>query len=389
MGIFKRQKPQSKEGKERETRMFFTATNSPHPTFDLSGCDLVKTPTGLLSRCKNLQKTTLDLSNNRLKTLDGNCENLDELIELRLANNNFKELPLDASKMKNLRILDLSGNPNFNKIDQCLALPQLRILRLNSTSVTKIPHDIFQRECPLWIDTDAKLRYPAGNEQKVTEKLNQCKTLDSLLLELQLRYCELFIPPENLFNVINDQEKTELDMSHNHLLDFKLDENEAVIRNLRLMQLNLSHNRLTFLPPSISLLESLTELNVSHNDLCILPKELSKMNGLKKLDVSFNLNLFYLPKPPCLLHVNISSTAIQLSNEFKSKIASIVDENTAPVPGISDVVSSSLGWPLTKPTILSVSPYRHKPIQIFKTPTRCRFSIGLWQKLPQNSAHFS
>ncbi|CBY24604.1 unnamed protein product [Oikopleura dioica] len=178
-------------------------------------------------------------------------------------------------------------------------------------------------------------------------------------------------------------------MSHNHLLDFKLDENEAVIRNLRLMQLNLSHNRLTFLPPSISLLESLTELNVSHNDLCILPKELSKMNGLKKLDVSFNLNLFYLPKPPCLLHVNISSTAIQLSNEFKSKIASIVDENTAPVPGISDVVSSSLGWPLTKPTILSVSPYRHKPIQIFKTPTRCRFSIGLWQKLPQNSAHFS
>ncbi len=167
--------------------MFFTATNSPHPTFDLSGCDLVKTPTGLLSRCKNLQKTTLDLSNNRLKTLDGNCENLDELIELRLANNNFKELPLDASKMKNLRILDLSGNPNFNKIDQCLALPQLRILRLNSTSVTKIPHDIFQRECPLWIDTDAKLRYPAGNEQKVTEKLNQCKTLDSLLLELQLR----------------------------------------------------------------------------------------------------------------------------------------------------------------------------------------------------------
>lgn len=96
--------------------------------------------------------------------------------------------------------------------------------------------------------------------------------------------------------MINDQEKTELDMSHNHLLDFKLDENEAVIRNLRLMQLNLSHNRLTFLPPSISLLESLTELNVSHNDLCILPKELSKMNGLKKLDVSFNLNLFYLPK---------------------------------------------------------------------------------------------
>lgn len=173
---------------ERETRMFFTATNSPHPTFDLSGCDLVKTPTGLLSRCKNLQKTTLDLSNNRLKTLVGNFEeNLDELIELRLANNCFKELPPDAIKMKSLRILDLCDNPNFNRIDQCLALPQLRVLRLRSTSVTKIPDDIFQRECPLWIDTDAKLCYPPGNVEKVTEKLNKYKTLVSPLLELQPR----------------------------------------------------------------------------------------------------------------------------------------------------------------------------------------------------------
>lgn len=96
--------------------------------------------------------------------------------------------------------------------------------------------------------------------------------------------------------MINVHEKTELDLSHNHLLEFELDENEAVARKVCLTQLNLSYNRLTFLSQSISMLESLTELNVSHNDLCVLPKELSKMNGLKKLDVSFNVNLFYLPK---------------------------------------------------------------------------------------------
>ena len=95
------------------------------------------------------------------------------------------------------------------------------------------------------------------------------------------------------------------------------------------------------------------------------------MNGLQKLDVSFNPNLFYLPKvniseyisrmiqsmivnthfqverkliesqPPCLLHLNISSTAIQLTDEYKSTVASILDEGTSPVPGLSDLVSSS------------------------------------------------
>lgn len=175
------------EIEERETRMVFTATNSPYPIFDLSACDLVKTPVGLLSRCKNLQKTTLDLSCNRLKTLEGKMENLDELIELRLANNNFKELPAGFPKMKSLRVLDLSGNTNFNKLEQCLALPQLRILRIRGTNITKIPEDVFRRECPLWIDTDAKVRYPPGNEAKVKEKLTKYKALMGSLLELQDR----------------------------------------------------------------------------------------------------------------------------------------------------------------------------------------------------------
>ena len=56
-----------------------------------------------------------------------------------------------------------------------------------------------------------------------------------------------------------------------------------------LQRLNLAHNRLATLPPSVSLLAELTALSVAHNAVVALPETLSALTRLRTLDASHNL----------------------------------------------------------------------------------------------------
>ena len=71
--------------------------------------------------------------------------------------------------------------------------------------------------------------------------------------------------------------------------------NEAGWYTRGLRKLNLSHNRLSTLPPSVSKLSTLTVMDLQHNAIIGLPETLSVLVCLKHLDLSFN----YLTVLPC------------------------------------------------------------------------------------------
>ncbi|CAH2234399.1 jg21203 [Pararge aegeria aegeria] len=58
--------------------------------------------------------------------------------------------------------------------------------------------------------------------------------------------------------------------------------------------LDISHNKLTVLPPGMGYLVRLVELNLSHNELPELPPDIVNLRDLKKLNISNN-NLKGLP----------------------------------------------------------------------------------------------
>lgn len=56
----------------------------------------------------------------------------------------------------------------------------------------------------------------------------------------------------------------------------------------RVIRLNLSNNRLTFIPEEIEKLSSLKNLNLSKNELMVIPNEIAKLESLEYLNLSYN-----------------------------------------------------------------------------------------------------
>jgi Leucine-rich repeat (LRR) protein len=76
----------------------------------------------------------LDLSNNKLKQLEGDIpQNMPRLEYLLLQNNSLKELQLSISNMNNLKVLNISGNKiPFSTIKSIIqALPHTLVIHDN------------------------------------------------------------------------------------------------------------------------------------------------------------------------------------------------------------------------------------------------------------------
>lgn len=82
------------------------ARDTPEPEFDLSDCELKDVPSGVFILCRVLRKESLDLSHNKLRSLNGGGSILDLnlLHSLDLRFNRFKKLPDDICKLTNLRV---------------------------------------------------------------------------------------------------------------------------------------------------------------------------------------------------------------------------------------------------------------------------------------------
>lgn len=140
---------------------------NPELIYDLSNCNASSLPDDTFTFCKILGKTSLNIQNNCLTTLEsgGSLEDLLELQVLDASHNNIKKLPNNINLLENLNILNLShnklkdlpdsfsllrnmkelylSNNKFSKVPPVLcALPKLRVLSLKDNYITSIPKEI-------------------------------------------------------------------------------------------------------------------------------------------------------------------------------------------------------------------------------------------------------
>nr|WP_309475663.1 DUF6543 domain-containing protein [Pseudomonas sp. B21-032] len=119
---------------------------------DMAGMNLATVPAEFLAHFGRLRY--LDLSGNELALIPPAIENRLSLQNLRLSNNRIVLDARDAARIGDLLNLDslhLEGNPLGIPPDVS-RLPQLRILTLNNTEITRVPESLHDRSRLEWVD---------------------------------------------------------------------------------------------------------------------------------------------------------------------------------------------------------------------------------------------
>jgi Leucine-rich repeat (LRR) protein len=251
----------------------------------------------------------LDLSVNKIGSLNNNIALLSNLKELLINNNELTSIPTSLLTMHSLRALDLSNN-HISTISASFAESRPMYPVVPSRSAVVNTRSIVP---------------PSAISSGVTSQL-------SLLLSLNLSNNQLSSFPEHFLNSLSSLES--LDLSSNRLSLFP-----SISTNAQLKFLNLSQNQLSAFPmitidlPSLSQLflsynaipsldvssllfiaSSLSELLLYNNHLSSLPSEIEYCQQLKVLDLSNN-NLSDLPAAvgylPQLTHCKLEGNCIR------------------------------------------------------------------------------
>ncbi|KAJ6192791.1 phosphatase 2C-domain-containing protein [Bipolaris maydis] len=212
--------------------------------------------------------TMLDISNNRLQSLDrAELYKLQSLQGLRLSNNWLTRLPPYFGQYRALRSLNLSSNSLNEFPDFLCEVRTLVDLDISFNSISSLPK-IGQLTCleRLWA-TNNKLTgsFPPGLSNLVN------------LREIDLRFNAL-----DSMDVMSQLPRLEyLMIGHNSISAF-----EGYFPKIRVLHMN--HNPVT----------RLEHLSIARNSLDVLPAEIGRLVELRYLDVREN-NLSVLPQELC------------------------------------------------------------------------------------------
>lgn len=289
--------------------------------------------------------TMLDISNNRLQSLDrADLHKLQSLQGLRLSNNGLTRLPPYFGQYRALRSLNLSSNSLSEFPDFLCEVRTLVDLDISFNSISSLPK-IGQLTCleRLWA-TNNKLTgsFPPTlsnlvNLREIDVRFNALDSMDVMsqlprleylmighnsisafegyfpkirvlhmnhnpvtrfglsqavpsLSVLSLASAKLAQLPEDLFQKVTGLTKLILDKNHFTSLSSNIG------RLFRLEHLSVARNSLDVLPPEIGRLIELRYLDVRENNLSVLPSELWYARRLETLNVSSNV-LDAFPKP--------------------------------------------------------------------------------------------
>ncbi|KAF8977629.1 Toll-like receptor 5 [Entomortierella lignicola] len=205
-----------------------------------------------------LHLTELDLSRNRLETLPADMtSSVPFLYYLNLSHNQLREVPMELCRLTHLQVLILSQNriegPFPHQV--CSSLTQLKTLKLCSNQITSLPRTL---ACLDKLESLSMGSVYGGN----------------LLTSF----------PANCIQHMGALR--ELDLSHNKICFLPADIGHT---RSHLRQLVASDNKLEAIPKSIGLCKELRNLNLGRNQLTSLPTEIADLKQLDTLDLSENL----------------------------------------------------------------------------------------------------
>lgn len=229
--------------------------------------------------CHIKELTELDISWHQINTIPDDIQNLTKLQRLIMKGNFLKYVPSSIGKCLKLQELDLSGAMKLNSYipPELFLLRELKILNISGNYFTEISKDIkgLRNLRKLIVQRNALLRLP--DELFKLEKLESLQLSDNYLEQL---------PPsvKHLTNLMY------IDLQGNKFKSLPDD----ICKCEKLIQINVAMNEMEKLPDAIYLLSNLQELNIEQNKLKLLPPMMDKLESLERLSLYGNP----LTRPP-------------------------------------------------------------------------------------------
>ena len=186
--------------------------------------------------------------------------------EIDLSKQNLSQLPSELLALRQLRIVDLSGNQLDHQQIRLLinSMPNLEVLDLSSNQLTQIPAEIKQLKNLTFLDISSNPLEQAITQIERLSALTELEVLDLNNLSLN-----------NLPSSFSTLKKLRiLGLSYNQFTQVPM----LVWQLTTLERLYLDNNKLTELPAEIGQLQGLDVLWIQNNQLKTLPRELADLS---------------------------------------------------------------------------------------------------------------
>jgi len=252
-------------------------------------------------------------------------EKIKRTFRLDLSNQNLTELPEKVVDLKELRMINLSGNTQLHleKTFEILSgLPKLEVILLDSLNLTELPENFKNLRTLKHVSlvNNPKLNFSHAFELMHTFDLEFLNLSHNKLTEL----------PDEISEI---SRLRDLKLSYNHIQLSALFLTLADLPKLR--SLWLDNNRIETLPPEIAAIRRVVYFYIDDNELSEFPKEMSQMDRLLVMHAALN-NFSELPVElthmPHLMFAILSNNPIEtIPPEFRKRdyslLALVMDGN--------------------------------------------------------------
>ncbi len=214
--------------------------------------------------------THLALSSKNLSTIPDEFGNLSGLKTLDISENAFTSFPVVLEQLENLESLNLGNNQITTLPAEIGNLKNLQELSINNNRLKLLPDQIVELIQLVDFDASSNLLY------KLPENIGNLVNLRSLTLLNN----QIIAFPKSVNGLINLEV---LNLQYNQLRA------TPDMSDLdKLITLNISHNKMSFLSESILNIDSLENLKANNNQIQVISLSIKNLSNLVGLDLSSN-----------------------------------------------------------------------------------------------------